>query len=175
MPARLLCYYCRLQYHYRPGTVSGWLAHQLDDYSQRRRSEPSCTNPCLHLCVSLSSSMCPKRCNSHSTSDQCWSICVQAQARNGRCMCSLLTRHWSYVCMRSVRAPGSCPAHVQLHQLGWRVSCVTPTQPQKLAATCTTLCRTMGDDSRQEPACVCGNAPVQAGGRCVSIWMAAST
>lgn len=30
--------YVPYQYHYRPGTVSGWLAHILDDYSQRRRS-----------------------------------------------------------------------------------------------------------------------------------------
>jgi hypothetical protein len=28
-----------LQYHYRPGTFTGWLAHKLDDYSQRRKSE----------------------------------------------------------------------------------------------------------------------------------------
>jgi hypothetical protein len=28
-----------LQYHYRPGTFTGWLAHVLDDYSQRRKSE----------------------------------------------------------------------------------------------------------------------------------------
>lgn len=30
---------CLLQYHYRPGTFTGWLAHVLDDYSQRRKSE----------------------------------------------------------------------------------------------------------------------------------------
>ncbi|WIA11990.1 hypothetical protein OEZ85_012071 [Tetradesmus obliquus] len=35
---KALDYYVPYQYHYRPGTVSGWLAHQLDDYSQRRRS-----------------------------------------------------------------------------------------------------------------------------------------
>jgi bifunctional ADP-heptose synthase (sugar kinase/adenylyltransferase) len=28
-----------LQYHYRPGTFTGWLAKQLDDYSRRRRSK----------------------------------------------------------------------------------------------------------------------------------------
>jgi hypothetical protein len=31
-----------VQYHYRPGTITGWLAHKLDDYSQRRRSEQRC-------------------------------------------------------------------------------------------------------------------------------------
>jgi hypothetical protein len=28
-----------LQYHYRPGTFTGWLAKQLDNYSRRRKSE----------------------------------------------------------------------------------------------------------------------------------------
>lgn len=30
-----------VQYHYRPGTFTGWLAQVLDDYSQRRKSEPA--------------------------------------------------------------------------------------------------------------------------------------
>lgn len=30
--------YVPYQYHYRPGTFTGWLAHVLDDYSQRRKS-----------------------------------------------------------------------------------------------------------------------------------------
>jgi len=28
-----------LQYHYRPGTITGWMAQALDRYSQRRRSK----------------------------------------------------------------------------------------------------------------------------------------
>lgn len=39
---------CTLQYHYRPGTITGWLAQALDRYSQKRRSEcpqaPSCNS-----------------------------------------------------------------------------------------------------------------------------------
>lgn len=34
-----------LQYHYRPGTFTGWLAHVLDDYSQRRKSEQQHLQP----------------------------------------------------------------------------------------------------------------------------------
>lgn len=36
--ASLLSVLCHMQYHYRPGTFTGWLAQVLDDYSQRRKS-----------------------------------------------------------------------------------------------------------------------------------------
>jgi hypothetical protein len=41
--------YVCLQYHYRPGTFTGWLAQRLDDYSQKRKSEQATDCLAVHV------------------------------------------------------------------------------------------------------------------------------
>jgi hypothetical protein len=38
-----------LQYHYRPGTITGWIAGLLDRHADRRRSAPPAASCCRYM------------------------------------------------------------------------------------------------------------------------------
>jgi hypothetical protein len=88
MFACLLCCCC-LQYHYRPGTVSGWLAHQLDDYSQRRRSEQLFTTPSLAHVRCCSGSVAHPACSSSDAMRRCQRVVWQPGSNKRSCMCAI--------------------------------------------------------------------------------------